>query len=415
MKKHFALLVLFLFATKVCLAGDVKRNGGDVLLCDGTYSSFDLYEGEVSYGYKIDLPSDGTYQQIAQKIISRIGKNNPLRQNMYLQQLQDFTSESRFVPSANFTAIPDIGDGVPVPKNCNMVQVVAQFRQSDPQGKRYLINQDVWSALREQDKAVLVLHEIIYREAFLDNPRIQSSVGVRHFAAYLSSTMMEQGTYRDYIKALSFSGLQKAEYKSLTFLLNSGLLENNQITQFPVEFSESGNLLKATLGTSVSLPYLDEIVSCTAGNSADAIKMILKGDKIAIISTCPMLVTMQSGAIIGSATSHMIVLRESDSRPFFFVFGNGPDFEPYRFHLSSESFFIDANPRSYGAVYWDETGRISNLDIIFEGFSKDGLSDNVLTVDGHQVPLKTKNGSSLGQRYSFTFDTNERIHWKLHH
>lgn len=407
---------LVLFGATPTFAGDLKRNGGNVLLCYGHYESFDLYEGAASYGYKKDLPEGQSYQDIAEQIIARIEKYNPSRAALYLGHLKQFLREARFVEAADFTGIPDIGEGVSIAKNCSLIQTVSQYRQNDPNGKRYLVNQDVWSQLSEQDKAVLVLHEIIYREAIADDLSLQNSIGVRHFTAYLSSQKGTQGSYQDYINALIFSGIQKAEYKGLTFLLHSGNFYRDKVVQFPVVFSEDGTLATGVLGTSFTIPLMNKTISCMRDEGSqtlapDAIKFTVDGYADTISSDCTMEIPLNDGLLKGYAHSKALVLGKEDNSPAFAVLG-GLSAVSDSLYLSSSSFKLRAGTSSRGFVNFTLNGEISSLEVNFEGISPENSTGNYLYANGVQVPIKISGGRTLSDSYTFTFDGNQ-IHWDI--
>src|SRR5205085_1885391 len=60
----------------------------------------------------------------------------------------------------------------------------------------YTINKDLWDRMNTNNRAGLILHEIIYKEALRDGQH--DSVKARYFNAYLSSTKMASFTPQQY-------------------------------------------------------------------------------------------------------------------------------------------------------------------------------------------------------------------------
>lgn len=289
MKFAAILCIAFLTLLSTAQAGDKKRNGGTLLRCGNSLQVLDLYESENSYGLEMSHFTGDNYVQVLEKVFSRLDRHNPKRANLYREYLKNFPKEGRFIAGSKFTDIPDLGAGVPYPKDCDIVQAVAQFRQITPQGLRYLINQDLWMQLDPTQQAALALHEFVYREAYEDNEQIESSRGVRYFTGYLFSTSAEQDTLKSYIENLKNSDLVTAEYRDITFIIR----ENEKVVE--TVFADDNSIRVARLARSFSLDTSSRLknIKCISDNSGDRINVTFDGDSRTITANCMMYVPLK--------------------------------------------------------------------------------------------------------------------------
>ncbi len=271
-------------------AGDKKRNGGTLLRCGDGLEVLDLYEGKNSYGLELSPVPGKDYNDVLEQVLLRLDRLNPIRANLYRGFLKDFEKESRFIPNSNFTDIPDVGDGIPYPKECEVVQAVAQFRQVTPQGLRYLINQDLWAQLSAYQKAALTLHELVYRETYEANNNIENSQGVRYFTGYLFSTALLTDSLKSYIDTLKSSDLMTAEYRGITIAIR----QDDQILE--TRFSDENTIRTAGLSLMYSLETSSRLqhVHCAYGQPEDRITITFNDDFSQVItSDCPMYVSLK--------------------------------------------------------------------------------------------------------------------------
>ena len=157
-------------------AGGQDGNGGNMLIClntDGTLKSkelLDFYESRVIRGITPSLGHPSLpYLEKIEMVLTRIQHLSPRRFKSYLEEARSFESQSVFLPSADLTTMPDSQHPV-VPKNCTVVQTIIQRTPIFAEDKRYIVNKDIWDLLDNDDKAGLVLHEAILREAALMAP-----------------------------------------------------------------------------------------------------------------------------------------------------------------------------------------------------------------------------------------------------
>lgn len=157
-------------------AGGQDGNGGNMLIClntNGTLKSkelLDFYESRVIRGITPSLGHPSLpYLEKIEMVLTRIQHLSPRRFKSYLEEARSFESQSVFLPATDLTSMPDSQHPV-VPKNCTVVQTVIQRTPIFAEDKRYIVNKDIWDLLDNDDKAGLVLHEAILREAALMAP-----------------------------------------------------------------------------------------------------------------------------------------------------------------------------------------------------------------------------------------------------
>lgn len=363
------LILVAFFST--AQAGDKKRNGGTLVRCGSELEVFDLYESQNSYGLELS-PIPGTdYIKILEQVLSRLDRHNPLRANLYRSFLKDFEKESRFIPDSNFTEIPDVGAGVPYPKECVVVQAVAQFRQITPQGLRYLINQDLWVQLSPYQKAALTLHELVYREAYEANNNIENSLGVRYFTGYLFSTTAQTDSLKGYIETLKNSDLLTAEYRGITIAIR----QDDQIIE--THFLDDNTIRTAGLPLTYSLETSQRLknVHCTYGQPEDRITITFNDDLSQVISSdCPMYISLEDSlGTKGYVLGKVIALNKNGKVDKIFVAkSSSSSIDTYAIHYknATSEFFGSSNNSS--ELRFDSS---ENLGLIrFKILSKQGLN-----------------------------------------
>ena len=187
-------MIKLLFALIITLpihAGTESGNGGDVLVCPGRTELLDFYEAGLNKEKLITIPGDNEWE-IAEKIINRISKYNPTRAKVYFEGLKNFQKEIIFIQDEELQDIPDQGD-IPLPRGCELKQIAIQARPLVPdtyldwnkaQPKRYKIDLNLWQQLNPNQKAGLITHELLLREA-IHSLKHPNSKNVRKMNALL--------------------------------------------------------------------------------------------------------------------------------------------------------------------------------------------------------------------------------------
>ncbi len=170
------LIGLSFLLSSVVYAGSEGNvgNGGLVVVCPGKkIELLDYFEGKIiNPNYKQDLgKSSLNYSQKMEYVLSRFAQYDPTRAEAYSEQGNKLTNpeNSSFLKNISIRYTEDaIISNDKVKKalqDCELRTVVMQKSKRLPGEKPFLIDQDMWNALDSENKAGLVLHEVIYHEA----------------------------------------------------------------------------------------------------------------------------------------------------------------------------------------------------------------------------------------------------------
>lgn len=205
--RNFCLSIACLL-NAVSFAGG-STGGGNVVICNDattgkeTIRLLDYYEGELLYDLVPEL-GKGTELEMVTTVINRLAKLDKSRAARYLKAANNFSVNTRYVSKVT---LPDIGDHayVPLEESCRIAQIAVQNISPFPGSKKFTIRKDYWSKLSAQDRAGLMLHEIIYEEALgMGHTNSKSS---RYFNSLISSVdfaSITQGEYEDRLKVVGF-------------------------------------------------------------------------------------------------------------------------------------------------------------------------------------------------------------------
>jgi len=191
MRAIYITMLLALTITRAFAGGEVG-NGGNVIVCNdisGNVKSvevLDYYELRLNGGVLSLNPNLVTYQEKLSELFDQWIEFAPKRMAQYKKWLQEFQTEAGIYSGIEIPHIPDTGS-IAIPQGCKPISIAFQRADDDifPGTKRYVINKDLWDYMNETQKAGLVLHELIYREAIkAGHPTSQPT---RYFNGYLSS------------------------------------------------------------------------------------------------------------------------------------------------------------------------------------------------------------------------------------
>ncbi|MGE3609701.1 MAG: hypothetical protein AB7I27_08975 [Bacteriovoracaceae bacterium] len=197
-------LISILLGVNAWAGGDVIGNGGDVVVCGDKVEMLDFYEAKVK-GLSLDLGSkDLNYEEKIKYVLNRNRTLQPRRVEMYLGWLSTFKQEASFQKGIELQDVADSGLVV-IPKGCKLEQIAIQLDDETVNNdySRYTVNQDLWEKMDENNKAILVLHEIIYREG------IQSNLGNSMSVRMMNRGFLQENPTRDLFIDLNknFKGL----------------------------------------------------------------------------------------------------------------------------------------------------------------------------------------------------------------
>lgn len=196
------------FKKEWVLTGHEVGNGGDAIVCEKLHPQMhgkharmlDSFEGLNRFYMPAQWPLVESPEDKAARVISRLEAYDADRAARYHGYLQAFWVESEILPNAHLPDIPDDGPLALPGEDCKLMQAVIQSEPMFPGDKRYHISGPVWEQLDAEERATLVLHEIMYREAISLGHK--TSAYARYLNAYLISDKIARDTPTTYIDLL---------------------------------------------------------------------------------------------------------------------------------------------------------------------------------------------------------------------
>lgn len=205
-----SLTGLFFFNTAAFTATGGSTGGGNVVSCTDpltglkTHRLLDYYEAETLMPELLpDLSGGKTELEKVDFVLSRLEKHDAKRAQKYRVIAHDFFKNTQFILNK---VLPDINDHGYVPKesHCVIEQLAVQNISPFPQAKKYVIRDEFWKKLSVEDRAGLILHEVIYEEAMAMGQK--TSRNSRYFNALVSSKKLETMSAVDYADRLDRVG-----------------------------------------------------------------------------------------------------------------------------------------------------------------------------------------------------------------
>jgi hypothetical protein len=232
--------LLFLIPlTAFANGGQEVGNGGDAVVCrdaGGAVTSaelLDYYEARELRGIIKDLgPPDLAIDAKVALVLDRVARLSPKRAAHYRHQAGEFMSEARFLSGVDLVEVPD-SDHLAFPHGCRVEQLAIQKQPEFAEDKRYTINQDIWDKLDGDSRAGLILHEIIYREAFEQGAT--DSVGARYLHSRLAEASGATLTQPEFVSILNEAHFKFTDIDGWDFMV------------FGIYFDDRGKVVKAQL------------------------------------------------------------------------------------------------------------------------------------------------------------------------
>lgn len=222
------LLTAVLSSGQYALAGNEYGNGGETLVCrqnsDDTspitsIELFDYFEARELSGMTQDLGGDQLDEwQKAAYVLERIRHLSPRRYSTYLRHLGEFPQKMRLLPTALLSPLND-SRSIVIPRTCKVMQ--AAIRKDEPGIPfKYFIDRELWEAMDANQRAGLILHEILHISFYrmIDDEQGDSTF-TRRFNALLADTS---------------AGIATFTIRQFTELLYA--LDNNWIESGPLVF-----------------------------------------------------------------------------------------------------------------------------------------------------------------------------------
>lgn len=252
----FSVLIL-VFSVNSYAGNDWSEtgNGGFVVMCPDKSIVLDLHEAVVQGSVVIDSNSKSltSIENRVHYLIDRLEEKDFYRAELYRLWFKDFFKETQFIQGQKLYPVPDVGFTY-IPKECTLDLAVFQKTPDFRLKYRYTISQDIWDQLDTLNKAALIMHELIYREATLPENRHQTSESARFFNGWLHSMEFAEVVPQDYLIALQSLRFKNASYGGFQITLGMKGQHNQWITA-PLKFYDNGNLMSA-ITTKFDLPTL---------------------------------------------------------------------------------------------------------------------------------------------------------------
>lgn len=248
--------------------GYERGNGGFLMSCSnqsflgaGVFS-VDHIEGT----YLHTLPPAGSLKllrdevEIVRYILGKLQTVNPTRAELYTRWLHELLSTREFVKNFVFIPLPDSSTTM-IPEHCKQEQAAIFITTPGQKKLRFLFNQSLWEQASILDRAYLLLHELIYREALLDENNHTNSVAARYLNAWLFHSVdnLNQPELLELLRTLHFS---RGDYNGLTLRLflrtPSGNLTGVRLAPL-IYFPNSNQIHIAPLADSFTVRIGDEI------------------------------------------------------------------------------------------------------------------------------------------------------------
>lgn len=228
------------------IVGGLVGNGGDAILCGNdpqTVESFDLFEARFMGNRRPDL-GDATlpFAQKIDLVVSRWQRVDPIAAQRLRTSIDSFMRYASFLPDINLDNIADEGSPIFIPLHCALRQLAMQFADERlPSGTRFVINKDLFDSLDEDNKAALILHEILYSEA--RQKGATNSANVRFLNSTMLSSEGDTVSFPDY-----FQMATRAKFTILNLLPFMNVEYSQEFTQYA-----DTHLQTALIGTGGSL------------------------------------------------------------------------------------------------------------------------------------------------------------------
>jgi hypothetical protein len=216
-------------------------NGGDVVLCDHDTKAYmlDYIEG-LGRGFKFTaLSPSASVEDYVQLYFGRLQRIRDARawefesmKNAILSDLKNWNGGEEALNQIVFTheILPDITDSqeLGLPQNCrNKAQLVIQratstFPEDQVRIRNFKVNIGLWNLLDAQQKALAILHEILYWDAI--NSGAVNSRPVRYMLQHLASEKFDTYDWCAWSELIKIMSPIQAKFKipsELAPLLNS--------------------------------------------------------------------------------------------------------------------------------------------------------------------------------------------------
>lgn len=246
-------------------SGYERGNGGQFVQCTSASSygegvfSLDRIEGSALFNLK-PAAKHYLYQhedQIVDALLQDLSQIDKRRAAQYREWLKELKANREFVDDLYFQPIAD-GNTVAVPYNCNVIQGAIFITNSVQSKVRFLFSGKHWNNASALDRAFLLIHELVYREARLIENNHLNSMASRYVVAWLFA---HAGNFRaeEFLDILQRTHFRIGEYQGMPIVLNSMLVNGEHIQAPLLRFPNSDRIKKAVVGEVFDIKIGDQI------------------------------------------------------------------------------------------------------------------------------------------------------------
>jgi hypothetical protein len=210
--KNYYLIMGVLLTASSGFAGEKAGNGGKGVFCpmpDGSKKLFILDYDRAVNEWQMSIRTAPGKDEIekAVGIVRRLAPLDPSRASRYEAGIREFYSRVTWHQNLDFSITPDSKE-LGYCKGGELAQVVVQSRGDFPwdQNKLYQVNRELWDLLDADQKAGMILHEVILKETILYGQEFSDFAS--WFNALISSgavTEMSPDDYRQLLLDLELS------------------------------------------------------------------------------------------------------------------------------------------------------------------------------------------------------------------
>ena len=256
-----ALTLILLFSQAHAYAGNLVGNGGLLVKCDNfidrSHQLLDFFEANDSQTVDGDLLSQGANEyEITRAVINRLSRIDRVRASRYLYWATTFSREVDFLETP-LQRTMDAGLVPELPQDCEIVQGAVQKKSVVEGESRYLINLPAWETSPIMDRAGLIIHELVVRDALAQG--FDTTEGVRRYVRFLFSRDLLVVNNEGYQSQLRAAWLSSSIFSSKMHAcresLASSFVNRNFLTQSSTN-SRNYGAESATTNRYVSTDFL---------------------------------------------------------------------------------------------------------------------------------------------------------------
>ena len=202
--KCASIIAVGIASTQAYARGDERGNGGSGIVCHAAgATSVQITETmeATRRGWTVEL-GDASLTPAAKVDLAtaRLASLDPMRAARFNERAHFFLEHGSFQDGIHLPSVGD-GDVIAVPTGCELVQIAIRREPILPQDPLFVIDNSLYTALDNENKAILALHEAIYEEAFVDFEQ-PNSMRARIFNAEIFSAQIDHFDRTAYIDFL---------------------------------------------------------------------------------------------------------------------------------------------------------------------------------------------------------------------